>query len=99
MDLIEARIQGASKRFTGMLEKLKLEVATEARAMWEAFSVFCREELGLEPEKPITVFFEPLLSEVAELVRITDGVEIEQEEVDKYREVIRSGWQSSLEAL
>ncbi len=99
MDLIEARLQGASKRFTGTLENLKLGVATEARAMWEAFSVFCREELGLEPEKPVRVFFNPLLSEVEDLLKMTEGVEVEQEEVDKYREIIRSGWQKSLEAL
>ncbi|MGF1472421.1 MAG: hypothetical protein ACFB50_11880 [Rubrobacteraceae bacterium] len=99
LDQIEARIHGASERFTKMLEKLKLGVATEARAIWEAFSVFCREELDLEPEKPVRVFFEPLLSEVENLLKMTEGVEVEQERIDDYREVIRSGWQKSLETL
>lgn len=99
LDLIEVRIQGASKRFTGMLEKLKLQVATEARAMWEAFSVFCRGELGLEPEKPVRVFFEPLLCEVEELIKMTEDIELQQEEVDRYGEVVGSGWQRALETL
>ena len=99
LELIEARIHGASERFTGMLTKLKREVAKEARAIWEAFVLFCREELGLEPEKPVQVFFEPLLSEVEELRRLTEGLEIDQEAVERYGEVIRSGWQRSLAAL
>ena len=99
LHLIESRIHAASERFIGMLEKLKLEVATEARAMWEAFVLFCREELGLEPEKPVRVFFVPLLSEIEDLLRITEGAEVEQERINSYREVIRNGWLRSLEAL
>lgn len=99
LELMEAHIHGASERFGGRLKKLRLAVAKEARAIWEAFSAFCLEELGLEPEKPVRVFFEPLLSEVEHLIEMTEGVEIDQETVDRYREVISSGWQRSLEAL
>jgi hypothetical protein len=67
--------------------------------MWEAFSVFCRGELGLEPEKPVRVFFEPLLCEVEELIKMTEDIELQQEEVDRYGEVVRSGWQRALETL
>jgi len=96
--LLEARIQEDSEIVTSMLKKFKLKVATEALAMWEAFSTFCREELGLEPEKPITVFFAPLLSEVEDLLYMTEGVEVDQADIDRYRQLIRSGWQRQYSA-
>jgi hypothetical protein len=91
--LLEARIQADSERVANDLKKLKLKVATEALAMWEAFSTFCREELGLGPEKPVKVFFEPLLSEVEVLLYMTEGVVADQREIDRYRQLITSGWQ------
>jgi hypothetical protein len=98
MALLEARIQGDSERVAGMLKKLKLKVATEALAMWEAFSTFCREELGIEPEKPVKVFFEPLVSEVEDLLNMTEAVEVDQAEIDRYRQLLRSGWQRQYSA-
>jgi hypothetical protein len=61
--------------------------------MWEGFSTFCREELGLEPVKPVTVFFEPLLSAVEDLLYMTEDVEADQTKIVSYRQLITSCWQ------
>jgi hypothetical protein len=92
LDRITHRIEGASKRFLRRLEELELEIAAEARVLWEAFSKFSREELGLEPKKLVKMWFEPALSEIEELERLTDGIELGREKVEDNEALLKSGW-------
>jgi hypothetical protein len=92
LDRITRRIEGASKRFLSLLEKLKLEIATEAEALWEAFSKFSREELDLEPKKLVKMWFEPALSEIEELEKLTENIELDLEKVEKNETLLKSGW-------
>jgi hypothetical protein len=89
---ITDRIEVASRRYLGLLEKFKLEIAAEARALWEAFSKFSREELGLEPKKLVKMWFEPALSEIEELERLTEGIELDREKVEDNEALLKSGW-------
>ena len=89
---ITDRIEVASRRYLGLLEKLKLEIAAEARALWEAFSKFSHEELGLEPKKLVKMWFEPALSEIEELERLTEGMELDREKVEENEALFKSGW-------
>jgi hypothetical protein len=59
LDRITDRIEVASRRYLGLLEKLKLKIAAEARASWEAFSKLSREGLGLEPKKLVKMSSPP----------------------------------------
>jgi hypothetical protein len=94
---VTTHIQGASKRFMGLLKDLELEIATEARVLWEAFSNFSREELGLEPKKLIKFWFEVALSEIDHLEALTEDVELDREKVEESESYIRDGWRKLVE--
>jgi hypothetical protein len=81
----------------GLLKDLELETAAEARALWEAFSNFSREELGLEPKKLVKFWLEPALSEVEELEALTKGVELDREKMEESEGYIRASWQRLVE--
>ena len=92
LERIGSRIQGASKRFTGLLKDLELEIAREARALWEAFGNFSREELGLEPRKLVKFWLDDALPEIEELEALTEGLEIDREKLEESEDLLRSGW-------
>src|SRR5215216_3514445 len=83
LNRVTTHIQGASKRFTGLLKDLELEILQEAWALWEAFSNFSREELGLEPKKLVKFWFEAALSEIEQLETLTEDVELDREKVEE----------------
>jgi hypothetical protein len=68
------------------------ENAREARALWEAFGNFCREELGVEPKKLVKMWFEAALPELEELETRTKCVKPERKEVEKHEALIKEGW-------
>jgi hypothetical protein len=76
---------------------LELETAAEARALWEAFSNFSHEELGLEPKKLVKFWFEAALSEIEELEALTENVELDREKVEESEGYIRDGWRKLVE--
>ena len=51
--------------FTDLLETLQQDVLKEVRGMWEAFSSFSRGGLGIEPEKLLKSWLEPVRADVA----------------------------------
>src|SRR5829696_5131449 len=97
LNRVTTHIQGASNRFMSLLKDLEFETATEARALWEAFSSFSREELGLEPKKLVKFWFETALSEIEELEALTKGVELDREKVEESEGYIRAGWRKLVE--
>ena len=97
LDQVAEYIQGASQRLTGFLKDLELKTASEARAQWEAFSNFSREELGLEPKKLVKFWFEAALSEIEELEALTEDVELDREKVEESEGYIRDGWRKLVE--
>ena len=67
LDAISDRIQGMSATFMGLLEAdLERHFVEEAKTIWEAFGLFCREELEVEPEKLAAVWMGPALDEIKE---------------------------------
>jgi hypothetical protein len=97
LDRVTDHIQGASGRFTGLLKGLEREIAAEARALWEAFSNFSRDELGLEPKKLVKFWFEAALSEIEELEALTADTAIDRENLEEAEAHIRDGWRKLLE--
>jgi hypothetical protein len=94
---MSARMEWASVGFAGLAQDLELQTAEEARALWEAFSNFCREELGLEPKKLVKLWFESALPKLEELETCTEDVEVEQEEIEKNEALIEEGWRKLME--
>jgi hypothetical protein len=78
--------------FTDLLETLQQDVLKDIRGMWEAFSGFSRTELGIEPEKLLKSWLEPMWPEIEELVGISDYPVVNEERVEEYALVLRRFW-------
>ena len=78
--------------FTDLLETLQQDVLEEVRGMWEAFSGFSRGELGIEPEKLMKSWLEPMWPEIETLMGIWDYPVVNEERVEEYALVLRRFW-------
>jgi hypothetical protein len=94
LERIEARVKESSDVIPELLDRLERELAEEPVAMWEAFSVFCDEEVGIEPEKLLKAIFEPALENVRFLNDLTESLGLEPEPgvVEEYRAALAEGW-------
>jgi hypothetical protein len=54
---ITGGLEEASGKFLGCLAELERDLAEEVLTMWEAFAHLCTEELHLQPEKLVKVWF------------------------------------------
>jgi hypothetical protein len=97
LERMSERMEWASEGYADLARKLELENAKGARVLWEAFSNFCREELGVEPNKLVKMWFEAALPEVEEFEARTQDVEIGREEVEKNEAAIEEGWRKLVE--
>ena len=89
---ITARVKESSNSFTGFLGNLRHRIVAEAGAIWEAFSVFSRTELGIEPEKLLEVWFEPMLEEVKWLETFMVNRTPDGEKLVEYRATLSAIW-------
>ena len=89
---ISGRTQRFSESFTGLLEELELSICADAQLLWEAFSNFSHKELGLEPKKLVKFWYEAALCEIEELEALTEGLEIDREELAESEARLRSCW-------
>jgi hypothetical protein len=90
---ISDRIQGMSARFMGLLETdLERHFVEEAKTIWEAFGLFCREELEVEPEKLAAVWMGPALDEIKEHEETLESAEADAERVEEYRQALLGAW-------
>jgi hypothetical protein len=94
---MSARMEWASVGFASLAQDLELEIATDVQALWEAFSTFCRHELGTEPKKLVKLWFEAALPEIEELEALVQDVELDQEEVEKKKALLKDGWRKLME--
>src|SRR5215213_4907485 len=93
LDAIRDRIQGMSARFMSLLEAdLERHFVEEAKTIWEAFGLFCREELEVEPEKLAAVWMGPALDEIKEHEERLESAETDAERVEEYRQVLLGAW-------
>jgi len=93
LEAISDRIQGMSARFMGLLEAdLERHFSQEAKTIWEAFGLFCREELEVEPEKLAAVWMGPALDEIKEHEERLESAETDAERVEEYRQVLLGAW-------
>jgi hypothetical protein len=93
LEAISDRMQGMSARFMGLLEAdLERHFVEEAKTIWEAFGLFCREELEVEPEKLAAVCMRPALDEIKEHEETLESAEADAERVEEYRQVLLGAW-------
>jgi hypothetical protein len=94
LDAISARIQRVTARFVELLEgDLECHFAEEAKTLWEAYSLFCRKELGVEPEQLASVWMRPALDELEEHEQMLESAEAEAGRVEEYRQAFLGAWE------
>ena len=99
LDEIEAGVNVSASLIPGLLERLERQLATEALAVWEAFSGFCAEEMELSAEKLLQATFTPALEDVSWFKEVCERFELEVEPsaVEEYRHAMSAHWQHLLE--
>jgi hypothetical protein len=95
MEEIEAKVDKYGELLPELMGRLERELATEALAVWEAFSGFCEEEMGLSAEKLLQATLRPAREEVAWFGDLCERLELEADRaaVEEYREALVSHWQ------
>ena len=76
----------------GPLEELEREVLEEALTTWTAFAQCCSEECGVEAEKLVKVWFEPMLSEIERLKHLWTSTELSPEMLKDYETAFKYVW-------
>jgi hypothetical protein len=79
-----------------MSERLVRDLAIEARTVWDGFSRFCCNELGLAPETVLRAHFAPLLNRLERQRETLEGVEPNQAKVEEYANLLTTGWRRRL---
>jgi hypothetical protein len=98
LERIEARIEEDGRFIPELLERLERELAAEGLAVWEAYSLFCEEEMEIAPEKLLRATFPPALEDVGWFRQICErlGLEADAAEVEEYRGHMRGHWRRCL---
>ena len=79
------RLEKTRGAVVGLLEEQEREPLEKALTIWTAFVNCCSEECGVEPEKLVKVYFEPMLSEVERLKHLSDSPEVTPEMLKEYK--------------
>jgi hypothetical protein len=77
-----------------LLDKLEHDLARNAFSLWEGFSVFCDECVGVPAEKVIAVVLEPVVDRIEDLKSRAERLELEPdaETVEQIREGLAESW-------
>src|ERR687898_32913 len=89
---ITGGLEEASGEFLGCLAELERELAEEVLTMWDAFAHFCTEDLLLQPEKLVKVWFEPMLPEIERLKDLSASTELNPEVLEEYEAAFKKMW-------
>jgi hypothetical protein len=89
---ITSRIEEEWAVFEGLVGRLEEEMRIEVVAVWEAFSKFAREEMGLEPKTLIRAWFGPILPEIEAAEDTLDPTETNPQRLQEYASMLRQLW-------
>jgi hypothetical protein len=74
------------------LDLLADDLAADARAPWEAFGRFCREQLGLPPEVLVAAWARPALVNLDDFAAALDAAEPDAAAVETLADVLCCAW-------
>jgi hypothetical protein len=94
LDELEAKVQKYGEFLPKLMDRLERDLATEAFSVWEGFSGFCEEHMGLEAEDVLKVVAEPGVERVETLRALAERLQIEadSEIVETIREGLAESW-------
>jgi len=99
MDGIEAKVKKYGELLPELMDRLERDLASEALGVWEAFSGFCEEEMGISTEKVLQATFSPALEDVMWFKDLCERLELEAEPAaaEECREALGAHWQRIVE--
>jgi hypothetical protein len=74
-------LEEVSAGVIGRLEEAKRLLTKETLTTSKAFSTYCKEKCGLEPEKLVKVWYEPILADIECLKSLPDPPELDREKL------------------
>jgi hypothetical protein len=95
LDNISSRVEETTTFVSEVLDRLERKVVAEVRAIWEAFTGFCEEELGFAPEMLLKAYFEPMLEQIEELKTLASKPDTpgpDPEVLAEYKETLSKLW-------
>jgi hypothetical protein len=92
MDLPMPDDAPAAEWFLGVTQRLTRTLETLVSEQWEAFSLFCRRDLTLEPETVLKSCMAPMLGMVQEALAEIKGIEPDPAKVEEYRDIMGKMW-------
>jgi hypothetical protein len=78
------------------LEAVAEVLAGEIRVLWEAFSRFCRAEIGAEPETVLLAWVPPMQGWIEGALHAADGVRVDAELLLEYETALMDAWHEFL---
>ena len=75
-----------------MSKEVSEALSVRAQTIWEAFSRFCREQTGLEPETVLRACFPPALRLTKELKDVVSSVQAEPASLEDYEAMLVRTW-------
>ncbi len=78
--------------FADQIGRVEQEMRVEVGVMWEAFSSFAHEEMGLEPKTLIKAWFGPILPEIEAVEDTLDTTETNLQQLQEYASDLRQVW-------
>jgi hypothetical protein len=94
LDELEAKVEKDSQVVPQMLDELERDLATNALTLWEGFTAFCDESVGVPAEKVIAVVLEPVTDRIEHLQSLAERLELEPDAdtVDEIRRGLAENW-------
>ena len=92
LDAAAGRAAELRATYERVVEMLATQAAADARAPWEAFERFCREELDLPPRTVIAAWARPALGNLDEFAAALEAAEPDARAVDTLADLLRCAW-------
>ena len=96
---IGAELEAYGRFLPEVLDRMERELAASAYTMWEGFSAFCRDVVGVDAEKVAAVILEPAEDRIKGLQARTErlDLDLDPEAIEEIREGLEEGWRVRLE--
>jgi len=71
-------------------------LVTEIQTIWEAFSRFCRAEMGAEPETVLLAWVSPMVGWIEGALSAADAVQVDADLLLEYERALTNAWREFL---